>query len=167
MQMQPSDEFWTEAVRNSPSGLVVILLAVVAVLFVAVRWGLPLVKELRIKRLEIDRYRIEVDERSAQQLDDRERERIRITQQQVEQQRESNESLRALAANVAASTAHTDVLVAELKGARDRSREMGGEVKEMHAIVGTVADLSRETHAMVDTMAGRVLEMHEIVVRKD
>lgn len=152
-QMQPSDEFWTEAVRNSPSGLVVILLAVVAVLFVAVRWGLPLVKELRIKRLEIDRYRIEVDERSAQQLDDRERERIRITQQQVEQQRESNETIRALAANVAASTAHTDVLVAELKGARDRSREMGGEVKDMHATVNAMSD--------------RVIEIHEIVVRKD
>lgn len=152
-QMQPSDEFWTEAVRNSPSGLVVILLAVVAVLFVSVRWGLPLVKELRIKRLEIDRYRIEVDERSAQQLDDRERERIRITQQQVEQQRESNETTRALAANVAASTAHTDVLVAELKGARDRSREMGGEVKDMHATVNAMSD--------------RVIEIHEIVVRKD
>ena len=144
--MEPGAEFWAEAARNAPSGLVAVLIAVVAVLFVVVRWGLPLVKELRIKRLEIDRYRIEVDDRAARQLDDRERERIRVTQQQIEQQRESNESLRALTSAVAASTAHTDVLVEELHGARDRSREMGGEVKDMH---------------------GKIDEMHAVIVRKE
>lgn len=142
----PSDEFWTEAARNSPSGLVVILLAIVAILAVIVKWGLPLYKELRLKRLENERYRIEVDEKAATALDERERERIKTTQRQVAAQEESTRAIEALSVQVAATNA-------QLSDSKANSREMGNTV-------GTIANT-------VSHVSEQVEEIHAIVVRKE
>lgn len=142
----PSDEFWTEAAKNSPSGLVVILLAIVAILAVIVKWGLPLYKELRLKRLENERYRIEVDEKAATALDERERERIKTTQRQVAAQEESTRAIEALSVQVAATNA-------QLNDSKVNSREMGNTV-------GTIANT-------VSHVSEQVEEIHAIVVRKE
>ena len=151
--MEPSSEFWTEAARNSPSGLVIILVAVVAVLFVIVRWGMPLVKELREKRLEIERYRIEVDEKAAAALDERERERIKTTQRQISAQEESTRVIEALSVEVAATNSN-------LLDSKVNSRDMGRTVIKTNSVVTAVAE-------QVGEIQGQVNEIHAIVVHKD
>lgn len=155
--MEGSSDVLIEAVRGAPAGWGIVAVSLLVAIFIVVKMGLPQVKELRSMRIdaerqlkeqemEVERYRIEVEERKAQALDERERERIRTTQAQVEQARQSDETLRAINANVTASMAHTDVLVAELRGARDRSREMGGKVERIDQTTSHTDGLVEEIH---------------------
>lgn len=137
--MQPSDEVLGKVVENSPEGWALLAFAVVAVLFVLVKWGLPAIKELRSDRLEVERYRIEVEERAAQALDDRERERIRNTQALVEQQRQTNENTKAL-------TTVMTALQARMEESASRSHEMGGKVDRIDSTTQHVDTLVEDIH---------------------
>lgn len=125
---------------------------VVAVLFVVVKWGLPQRSKLKEKQLEIERYRIEVQEKADAALDDRERERIKTTQRQIAAQEESTRAIEALSVQVSATNA-------QLADSKTNSREMGGLVKE---IKGTSCD----TNATVNHMATQLDEVHAIVVSR-
>ena len=144
--MEPTSEAWAEAVRNSPGGMAIAILGIIVLTVVIVRYALPLYKELRLEKLKIDRYRVEVDERAAQALDDRERERIRTTQSLADQQRQTNELVSGMKASLEASTAHTDVLVMELRASRDGSKEMGNTVSEIDQKVTDIDRLVTEMH---------------------
>ena len=118
---------------------------VIAVLFVFVKWGLPQRAKLEEKQLDIERYRIEVQERADAALDERERERIKATQAGTEQQRQNNENTKALVTVVTA-------LEARLNESASRSHEMGGTVTHID---------NTTTH-----MAKQIDEVHAIVVRR-
>lgn len=143
--MEPGSEFWAkvgEGVANSPSGLVLGALAVIALAVVVARWGLPVYERLRSRKLDNDRYRIEVDERAAKALDERERERIRVTQRQVAAQEESTRAVEALSTQTAA-------LNAQIEESKSRSRDMGRMVSEAGEAIGHVATQVDEIHAIV------------------
>ena len=137
--MQPSDEVLGKVVENSPEGWALLAFAIVAVLFVIVKWGLPVIKELREKRLDVERYRIEVDERAATALDDRERERIKNTQALVEQQRQTNENTKAL-------TTVMTALQARMEESASRSHEMGGKVDRIDSTTKHTDTLVEDIH---------------------
>jgi hypothetical protein len=121
--MQPNDSFWegVGAGLSSADGTVlVVCVALVAVLFVVVRWGLPTYKELREKRLDIERMRAESDA-----------ERVRANQALADAQAQTNILVDGMRQSLDASTAHTDVLVAELRASRERSREMSEDVEHI------------------------------------
>ena len=118
---------------------------VIAILFVVVKWGLPQRAKLREKQLEIERYRIEVQEKADKNLDERERERIKTTQRQVSAQEESTRAIEALSVQVAATNA-------QLADSKTNSREMGGRVAHIETIT--------------DNSAKQIDEIHAIVVRK-
>lgn len=147
--MEQSTEFMTAAAENSPEGLAAVLIAIVAVLFVVVKFGLPTFKELHEKKLEIERYRIEVDEKAAAALDDRERERIKTTQQQIASQNESNRMIETLASNQAAQTRIMEVLATKIDDSKDRSSDMGNDVKDMKNTANHIAEQVGEIHAIV------------------
>ena len=117
----PSDEVVGKAIEFAPEGWGLIALSIVAVVAIIIKWGVPVYKELREKRLDVERYRIEVDERAAQALDDRERDRIRNTAALVEQQRQNNENTKAL-------TSIMTGLQARMEESASRSHEMGSAV---------------------------------------
>lgn len=133
---------------------IVALLAftVVAVLFVMVKWGFPQRAKLKEKQLDIERYRIEVQEKADAALDERERERIKATQAGTEQQRQNNENTKALVTVVTA-------LEARLNESASRSHEMGGTVTH---IDGTANRIDSTTMSM----AKQLDEVHAIVVRR-
>ena len=134
--MEPSDEVLTRAVDNSPEGWALIAFCIVAVLFVLVKWGLPVIKELRERKLDNDRFRIEVDERAATALDDRERERIRNTAALVEQQRQNNENTKAL--------------VTIMTGFKERVEESAARSKGMGGKVDAIDATTRHTDTLVE-----------------
>lgn len=125
---------------------------VVAVLFVIVKWYIPHRAGIQEKKLEIERYRIEVQERADSALDERERERIKATQAGTEQQRQNNENTKALVTVVTA-------LEARLNESASRSHEMGGTVSR---IDGTTAHID----STANHIAKQMDEVHAIVVRK-
>lgn len=124
---------------------------VVAVLFVIVKWYIPHRAGIQEKKLEIERYRIEVQEKADAALDDRERERINTTQRQIAAQEEGTRAIEAL--NVTVNTA-----VVQLADSKEKSREMGGRVERIDTTAGRI-------DTTTSTMAKQLDEVHAIVVR--
>lgn len=137
--MQPSEEAITKAVENAPAGMALVAFALVAVIAMLIKWALPVIKEMREEHMAVERYRIEVDERAAQALDDRERERIRNTQALVEQQRQTNENTKAL-------TTVMTALQARLDESASRSQEMGGKVDRIDTVTQHTDTLITDIH---------------------
>lgn len=125
---------------------------VVAVLFVIVKWYIPHRANIQEKKLEIERYRIEVQEKADAALDDRERERIKTTQRQIAAQEEGTRAIEAL--NVTVNTA-----VVQLADSKEKSREMGGRVERTEAT-------TQRIDTTTSTMAKQLDEVHAIVVRR-
>lgn len=125
---------------------------VVAVLFVIVKWYIPHRASIQEKKLEIERYRIEVQEKADAALDDRERERIKTTQRQIAAQEEGTRAIEAL--NVTVNTA-----VVQLADSKEKSREMGGRVERTEAT-------AQRIDTTTSTMAKQLDEVHAIVVRR-
>lgn len=125
---------------------------VVAVLFVIVKWYIPHRAGIQEKKLEIERYRIEVQEKADAALDDRERERIKTTQRQIAAQEEGTRAIEAL--NVTVNTA-----VVQLADIKEKSREMGGRVERTEAT-------AQRIDTTTITMAKQLDEVHAIVVRR-
>ena len=125
---------------------------VVAVLFVIVKWYIPHRAGIQEKKLEVERYRIEVQEKADAALDDRERERIKTTQRQIAAQEEGTRAIEAL--NVTVNTA-----VVQLADSKEKSREMGGRVERTEAT-------AQRIDTTTSTMAKQLDEVHAIVVRR-
>ena len=125
---------------------------VVAVLFVIVKWYIPHRANIQEKKLDIERYRIEVQEKADAALDDRERERIKTTQRQIAAQEEGTRAIEAL--NVTVNTA-----VVQLADSKEKSREMGGRVERTEAT-------AQRIDTTTSTMAKQLDEVHAIVVRR-
>ena len=125
--------------------LAIAAVSLVVILGLALKWGLPQFAKLRQQRYDIERYRIEVDDRAAQALDDRERERIRTTQALADQQKQTNENTKAL-------TTIMSALQARLEESATRSHEMGEKV-------GHIESATTRISRQVD-------EIHEATVRR-
>ena len=118
--VEPTGDFWGgvgAAVGASPGWMVVGALLVVGVLFIVAKYIVPSHEKVRMKRLEIEQQQATTDA-----------ERVKANAMLAEQQRQTNVLIDGMRQSLDASTAHTDVLVAELRGSRDRSKEMGGTV---------------------------------------
>lgn len=118
--MEPTEDFWGgvgQGIANSPGWMVVGALLVVGVLFIVAKYIVPSHEKVRMKRLEIEQQQATTDA-----------ERVKANALLAEQQRQTNVLIDGMRQSLDASTAHTDVLVAELRGSRDRSKEMGGTV---------------------------------------
>lgn len=132
---------------------------VVAVLFVVVKWGLPQRSKLKEKQLEIERYRIEVQERADAALDDRERERIKTTQQQIAAQNEQTHAIETLSTGQQAQTRILEVLSTQVGDSKERSHEMGGRLEHTEATAQRIDQTTSH-------MAKQIDEVHAIVARR-
>jgi|GEM_PF-3241630 len=136
--MQPSDGFWEgvgTSVGSSPGWMVIGALLIVGVLFIVARYIVPSHEKVRMKKLEIDQQRATTDA-----------ERVKANAMLAEQQRQTNVLIDGMRQSLDASTAHTDVLVAELRGSRDRSREMGDAVDIIQQTTSHTDSLVEDIH---------------------
>lgn len=136
--MQPSDGFWEgvgASVGSSPGWMVIGALLIVGVLFIVARYIVPSHEKVRMKKLEIDQQRATTDA-----------ERVKANAMLAEQQRQTNVLIDGMRQSLDASTAHTDVLVAELRGSRDRSREMGDAVDIIQQTTSHTDSLVEDIH---------------------
>ena len=121
--MEPTGDMWAgvgTSIATSPGWMVVGALLVVGVLFIVAKYIVPRHEKVRMKRLEIEQQQATTDA-----------ERVKANALLAEQQRQTNVLIDGMRQSLDASTAHTDVLVAELRGSRDRSHEMGERVERI------------------------------------
>jgi hypothetical protein len=115
--------------------MVIGALLIVGVLFIVARYIVPSHEKVRMKKLEIDQQRATTDA-----------ERVKANAMLAEQQRQTNVLIDGMRQSLDASTAHTDVLVAELRGSRDRSREMGDAVDIIQQTTSHTDSLVEDIH---------------------
>lgn len=168
MEQGIANGFGAAAVAEPIAALVAFV--VVSVLFVVVKWGLPQrskLKEKKLeneraieeKKLEIERYRIEVQEAADKALDSRERERIRTTQQQVAAQNEQTRVIETLSTGQQAQTRILEVLSTQVGDSKERSHEMGGRLERTEVAAERIDTTTSH-------MAKQLDEVHAIVVRR-
>lgn len=141
--MVPGENFWGgigEAVGSSPGWMVVVALLIIGALYITSKYIVPSNERTRMRRLDIEQQRVQNDA-----------DRIKANAMLAEQQRQTNLLVDGMRQSLEASTAHTDVLVAELKGARDRSRDMGRKVDR-------IDDSTMHTEAMVEDIHRRFIK---------
>lgn len=150
--VQPSDDFWAKAVENSPEGLAIALIAIVAILFVVVKWGLPWYKDMRANDRELEKYKIDQENaREKRYLDVMER-NIAAQERQTAAQEHSNSVSEGL-------VTQTATLIALLQDSKEHSAEMGSAVHQTH-------ELTVDTHGLVEGMSTKLNEVHRIVTSK-
>lgn len=147
--VNPPDEFWTSVVEHSPEGLVVVLAAIVAILFVLVKWGLPYFKEMRANDRELEKYKVNLEhERDGKYISALEK--VAAAQERhTASQEQANRITEALATQSAS-------LVALLQDSKGRSAAMQN-------IVDDTNDVVHDTSDTVHTMAIKIDEVHSIV----
>lgn len=136
--MEPTGDFWGgvgTAVGASPGWMVVGALLVVGVLFIVAKYIVPSHERVRMKRLEIEQQQATTDA-----------ERVKANALLAEQQRQTNVLVDGMRQSLDASNARTDVLVAELRGSRDRSKEMGGTVDRIDTTTQHTDTLVEDIH---------------------
>ena len=136
--MEPTSDFWGgvgTAVGASPGWMVVGALLIASVTFIVAKYIVPSHEKVRMRRLDIEQQQAETDA-----------ERVRANAMLAEQQRQTNVLIDGMRQSLDASTAHTDVLVAELRGSRDRSHEMGERVERIDQTTSHTDVLVEDIH---------------------
>lgn len=124
--MQPSDETWTKVVELSPEGWPIVAVAVVAVLVVLAKWWLPEWRKDREGKRELERRRVELEAKAQEDADAQARERIKLTERQLDIQDNQTRTLEAL-------TEQMVIINANFEASAARSGKMGETVTRIDA----------------------------------
>lgn len=122
--MEPGSEFWAsvgQSVAHSSGEWVVGVAGIVALAFVVGKYVLPVWRDAKRAASEIDKRRLELDVKSQADEDAQARDRIRLTERQLEIQAGQTRAIEAL-------TAQTTALNAALDTSRANSAHMGERV---------------------------------------
>ena len=136
--MEPTGDFWAgvgTGIADSPGWMVVGALLVVSVAYIVAKYIVPSHEKVRMRRLDIEQQQAQTDA-----------ERVKANALLAEQQRQTNVLIDGMRQSLDASTAHTDVLVAELRGSRDRSHEMGERVERIDQTTSHTDTLVEDIH---------------------
>lgn len=158
--MQPSDGFWEgvgSSVGTSPGWLIVIAMVICSIVYIVAKHIVPAVKEVKLEReknaRELREKELDIRQREAENDSDR----IKANAALAEQYRQTNVLVDGMRQSLDASTAHTDVLVAELRGSRDRSRAMGEELSLTRQAADHIKDTTDETNDIVKDIRRHII----------
>ena len=143
--MQPADSFWDgtgQAIANSPGWMVTFAVATVFVVLgcylIYARFVRPSRDRLKMRELDIKEHEASNDA-----------ERIKANAMLAEQQAQTNGLIDGMRRSLDASTAHTDVLVAELRASRERSKDMGEAVSRIDVVTARAAEQVEDIHRAI------------------
>lgn len=148
--MQPSQGFWDgigSGLSAAPGWLILLALFLVAVLFVLAKWWLPEWRQDRSDRRVIESRRVELEAKAQQDSDSQARERIKLTERQLDIQSDQTRALENL-------TAQTQLLNAKIEASQTRSAHMGDVVDVMDGKIDHVSNRVDEIHQMVSHSLG-------------
>lgn len=122
------------------------VILVIGVLVVVARHIVPSIERVRLERernsRELRERELDIEQRRAET----DAERVRANAMLAEQQRQTNVLIDGMRQSLDTSTAHTDVLVAELRGSRERSHEMGERVDRIDSTTQHTDALVEDIH---------------------
>lgn len=144
--MEPTSDFWGELGRVLGTSPWWALLSAMVVGILAKMW-LPEWRRDREDRRDVERRRMELEAKAQADGDQHARDRIRLTERQLDIQADQTRALEAL-------TAQTTLLNAQLEASRKRSAHMGEVVDATAETLGHVAERVDEIHEMVGRHVG-------------
>lgn len=139
--MEPTEGFWGgvgQAVSTSPGWMVVGGILAIGLLYITARYIVPAVKEVKMRRLDIEQRQADTDE-----------ERVRANQALAEQQRQTNLLVDGMRQSLDASSARIDVIVTEIHGSRDGSKRMGDAVERIDMTTQHTDTLVEDIHRRI------------------
>lgn len=148
--MQPSPGFWDSigtGLSGAPGWLILLALFLIAALFVLAKWWLPEWRQDRADRRVIEARRVELEAKAQQDSDSQARDRIKLTERQLDIQSDQTRALENL-------TAQTQLLNAKLEASQKRSAHMGDVVDVMDGKIDHVSERVDELHEMVSHRLG-------------
>lgn len=122
--MEPTGEFWAsvgQSVAHSSGEWVVGVAGIVAIAFVVGKYVLPVWRDAKTAASDLDKRRLELDVKSQSDEDAQARDRIRLTEKQLDIQAGQTRAIEAL-------TAQTTALNAAIDASRASSAHMGEKV---------------------------------------
>lgn len=143
--MQPADSFWDgvgHGLGESPWWAIVGAILIIGSLIILARWWLPEWRKDREDRRRLEERRIELEAKAQQDSDTQARERIRLTERQLDIQSDQTRALENL-------TTQTQLLNAKLEASQERSAHMGDVVDVMDGKIDHVSDRVDEIHQIV------------------
>lgn len=148
--MQPNDSFWDgvgHGLAESPWWAVIGLVLVVALLIFLAKAWLPEWRQDRSDRRKIEARRIELEAKAQKDSDAQARDRIKLTERQLDIQNDQTRALENL-------TAQTQLLNAKLEASQTRSAHMGDVVDSMDGKIDHVSERVDELHEIVSHRLG-------------
>lgn len=148
--MQPTANFWDgwgQAVTKAAPELVVGVVAVVALAFLFAKYGFPMYKEIKLKRLALEEKRIDLDSKRQSDDDLRDKERIALGQAQVQAQENMTRAMDALQTTQA-------VLVERIDGSAKASGRMGETLDMVASETAHIPDMHDKLDEVYDRLVG-------------
>lgn len=144
--MEPTGEFWSEvgrSVANSSGEWVVGVVGVVAIALIAGKYVLPVWRDAKAAASEIDKRRLELDVKSQADDDAQARDRIRLTERQLEIQAGQTRAIEALTAQTTALNAAIDASRANASRMGERVSAIDERTARIEAGVAEIAEMAK------------------------
>lgn len=145
----PPDNFWdgiATSISHASGNIVCFLVAIVAVLFLFVKYYLPEHKEQKKFEAEMQQKRLELEIKQQQDTVDVQREDIESRTRQMEVLANMSEQTKSLAQQTAGLTTQVAIAIAQLEDSKANSAKIGQTVYSMADDVVQIKDMAKDIH---------------------
>lgn len=148
----PSDNFWdgiATSISHASGEIVCFIVAVVAIVFMYVKYYLPERKEQKKFEAEMQQKRLELEVKQQQDAVDVQREDIASRTRQMEVLANMSEQTKSLAQQTAGLTTQVAVAIAQLEDSKANSAKMGQTIYSMADNVVQIKDMAKDIHSVL------------------
>lgn len=148
----PPDNFWdgiATSISHASGDIVCFLVAIVAVLFLFVKYYLPEHKEQKQFEAEMRQKRLELEIKQQQDTVDVQREDIESRTRQMEVLANMSEQTKSLAQQTAGLTTQVAIAIAQLEDSKANSAKIGQTVYSMADDVVQIKDMAKDIHSVL------------------
>ena len=145
----PPDNFWdgiATSISNASGEIVCFLIAVVAIVFLLMKYYLPERKEQKKFEVEMRQKRLELEAKQQQDAVDVQREDISSRTRQMEVLANMSEQTKSLAQQTAGLTTQVAVAIAQLEDSKTNSAKMGQTMYAVADDVVQIKDMTKDIH---------------------
>lgn len=145
----PPDNFWdgiATSISHASGEIVCFLVAVVAIVFMYVKYYLPERKEQKKFEAEMQQKRLELEIKQQQDTVDVQREDIESRTKQMEVLANMSEQTKSLAQQTAGLTTQVAIAIAQLEDSKANSAKIGQTVYSMADNVVQIKDMAKDIH---------------------
>ena len=145
----PPDNFWdgiATSISHASGEIACFLIAIVAIVFLLMKYYLPERKEQKKFEVEMQQKRLELEVKQQQDAVDVQREDISSRTRQMEVLANMSEQTKSLAQQTAGLTTQVAIAIAQLEDSKTNSAKMGQTICTVADDVVQIKDMTKDIH---------------------